>query len=174
MIRPKNIRWSLLTAPVLFGALISPLRAGDPLPHTKATSIVIYKSRREMQLMAGDKVLKTYKVSLGSSPVGAKECEGDGRTPEGEYRIVGRNAKSQFHKSLRISYPNDSDRENAAKRRCSPGGDIMIHGLPNGYSWIGKGHLAKDWTAGCIAVTDAEIEEIWRAVPDGIAVEIKA
>lgn len=169
----RKIRWALLTLPVLAGAALSPLRASHPLPSgSSATRIVIFKSKRELQLVSGDKVLKTYKVALGTEPVGAKQCQGDGRTPEGTYSIAGRNPKSQFHRALRVSYPNADDKARAAKAGCAPGGDIMIHGLPNGYGWIGAGHTKKDWTAGCIAVTDAEIEEIWKAVPDGALVEI--
>lgn len=167
-----KIRWKLLTLPVLLGSVTSLLQAAAPAPQTKADKIVIRKSERKLELLSGEKVLKTYRVSLGPHATGPKSCEGDGKTPEGMYRIVSRNSKSAFHKSLRISYPEDRDRSRAAKLKCSPGGDIMIHGLPNGYGWIGGGHLAKDWTAGCIAVTDAEIEEIWNAVADGTKVEI--
>jgi murein L,D-transpeptidase YafK len=122
---------------------------------------------------AEGKVLKTYKVALGKHPVGPKTREGDMRTPEGLYRIDGRNAHSQFHKSLHISYPNARDRERAQKLGVKPGGDIMIHGLPNGQGSVGKAHLQSDWTWGCIAVTDEEIEEIWRLVPDGTVIEIR-
>jgi murein L,D-transpeptidase YafK len=169
-----RIRWKLLTLPVLLGACTSLLhgaRAAPPAP--AADRIVIYKSKREMQLFSGSKLLKTYRVALGPVPKGAKACEGDGKTPEGTYRIIGRNAKSAFHKSLRVSYPSEHDRTRAAAAGCSPGGDIMIHGLPNGYGWVGAGHRAKDWTAGCIAVTDAEIEEIWQRVANGTVVEIR-
>ncbi len=169
-----KIRWKLLTVSVLWGAVISPLRADTPLPAgAKADAILIFKSKRELQLLHEGKVLKSYKVSLGGVPTGAKERQGDHKTPEGIYAITGRNAASKFHRSLRISYPNEKDRKRAASLGVSPGGDIMIHGLPNGYGWIGRGHLSRDWTDGCIAVTDEEIEEIWRAVPDGTRVEIR-
>jgi murein L,D-transpeptidase YafK len=169
-----KIRWKLLTLPVLWGALISPLNAETPVPaDAKADAVVVLKSKRELQLLKSGRILKTYKISLGSVPVGAKEQQGDHRTPEGKYTIVGRNRASKFHWSLRISYPNTQDKNRAAKLGVAPGGDIMIHGLPNGYGWIGRGHLARDWTDGCIAVTDKEIEEIWRAVPDGTPVEIR-
>lgn len=159
---------------MLLGAVTSLLHAAERAPQAKADKIVIRKSERKLELYSGETLLKTYKVALGATPKGAKSCEGDGKTPEGTYRIVSRNSKSAFHRSLRISYPDNKDRARAAKLRCSPGGDIMIHGLPNGYGWIGAGHRSKDWTAGCIAVTDAEIEEIWNVVPDGTVVEIKA
>lgn len=169
-----KIRCKLFTLPVLWGALISPLFAQTPLAtDTKTDSVVVLKSKRELQMVKRGQVLKTYKISLGAVPVGAKERQGDHKTPEGKYTITGRNRNSKFHWSLRLSYPNAQDRDRAAKLGVSPGGDIMIHGLPNGYGWIGRGHLAKDWTDGCIAVTNREIEEIWRAVPDGTPVEIR-
>ena len=175
--RPETrlrIRWKLLTLPILFGTCASLLQAAEKPPRTTANKIVIHKSSRRLELYSDGKLVKSYKVSLGPAPEGAKTCEGDGKTPEGVYRIVGRNSKSAFHRSLRVSYPNEQDRARSAKLGCRTGGDIMIHGLPNGYGWIGAGHLAKDWTAGCIAVTDAEIEEIWNAVADGTLVEIQA
>lgn len=170
-----KIRWNLLTVPVLCGAILSPLHAKPTAePKTpKADRIVILKSKRELQLWSNGALLKAYRVSLGAVPTGRKEHVGDHRTPEGSYVISGRNAKSKFHRALRISYPNADDRARAAALRVSPGGDIMIHGLPNGYGWVGRGHLARDWTDGCIAVTDQEIEEIWTLVADGTPVEIK-
>ncbi|MEI2779728.1 MAG: L,D-transpeptidase family protein [Candidatus Competibacter sp.] len=127
----------------------------------------MHKAERELLLVAGEKTLKRYRIALGGHPQGHKTQEGDRRTPEGVYRIAGRNPRSAYHLSLRISYPNEDDRIQAASRGVSPGGDIMIHGLPNGFGWIGRLHRWADWTAGCIAVTDSEIEEIWRSVPDG-------
>jgi murein L,D-transpeptidase YafK len=111
-------------------------------------------------------------VALGGDPVGPKTRLGDHKTPEGLYAIVGRNDKSEFHRSLRLSYPNEKDRSRARKQKVSPGGDIMIHGLPNGYGAVGAAHALHDWTDGCIAVTNQEIEEIWAAVPDGTPVQI--
>lgn len=135
--------------------------------------ILIKKQKRLLTLFANNKVVKEYSVSLGSDPIGPKRCEGDGKTPEGDYKIVGRNLKSAFHKSLRVSYPNEQDRKLSAIEKCSPGGDIMIHGLPNGVGWVGGSHRLSDWTAGCIAVTDSEIDEIWRLVADGTRVQIE-
>ena len=117
--------------------------------------------------------VRSYKIALGGSPVGKKQCQGDQKTPEGTYSITGRNPQSAFHRSLRVSYPNAEDIANARRLRCSPGGDIMIHGLPNGRGWLGATHVNSDWTLGCIAVTNAEIEEVWKAVPNGTAVEIR-
>ncbi len=137
-----------------------------------ADRIVINKARRELLLLRKGKVIRSYKVALGTNPLGPKERRGDGRTPEGTYTITGRNARSNYHRALRVSYPNAQDRARAARLRVNPGGDIMIHGLPNGQGYIGAAHRLMDWTLGCIAVTNAEIEEIWRLVPDGTAVQI--
>jgi murein L,D-transpeptidase YafK len=142
-------------------------------PNEKVDRVLVLKSERKLQLLNGSKVLKEYRVALGSSPVGRKEGEGDGKTPEGIYTIDYRKKDSQFHRALHISYPNKADRERAAKAKVNPGGMIMIHGIMNGYGWIGSAHRARDWTLGCIAVTDQEIEEIWALVQDGTTVEIR-
>ena len=131
----------------------------------QADAIRVSKSERRMQLLRDGKVLRTYRIALGDAPVGHKRQQGDERTPEGDYTISFRNTKSRFHLSLRVSYPNAADRAQAAARGVDPGGDIMIHGnTPPGYTG--------DWTDGCIAVTDAEIEEIWRLVPVGTPIRI--
>jgi murein L,D-transpeptidase YafK len=139
----------------------------------KADRIIVHKKARTMELMHAGRMLKTYKIALGGEPVGPKTRQGDHRTPEGVYVIDSRNAQSKFHRSLHISYPSASDRERARKLGLPPGGDVFIHGLPNGYGWIGAGHRARDWTDGCIAVTDQEIEEIWSLVANGTPVEIR-
>lgn len=135
--------------------------------------IVVQKSSRKMTLHRGSEALKSYRIALGGNPVGHKEVEGDQKTPEGIYRISGRNPNSRFHLSLRISYPNAADILHAQTLGLSPGGDIMIHGLPNGFSGHGSTHNLIDWTAGCLAVTNEEIEEIWRVTPDETVVEIR-
>jgi murein L,D-transpeptidase YafK len=140
---------------------------------TKVDKVLILKSARKLQLLSADKVVKEYLVALGNSPRGAKERQGDGKTPEGTYVIDYRNKNSQFHRSLHVSYPNAADKARARKLGVSPGGDIFIHGLMNGYGWIGAAHRNKDWTLGCIAVTNEEIEEIWKLVADGTLVEIR-
>ncbi len=117
--------------------------------------------------------VRTFDVALGKNPVGAKVRRGDGKTPEGVYFIEGRNPQSKYHLSLRISYPAAKDRSRAAMRGVSAGGDIMIHGLPPAFSDVGALHRQQDWTEGCIAVTNEEIEEIWRAVPNGARILIK-
>ena len=137
-----------------------------------ADLVLIEKGARQLTLKREGKVVAVFKVALGSSPRGPKECQGDAKTPEGEYQITGRNSHSAFHRSLRISYPSKSDRKRAAALGCAPGGDIMIHGLPNGRGWVGASHRLTDWTNGCVAVTDSEIEQIWKLVPDGVMVRI--
>ena len=134
--------------------------------------MVVNKSRRELLLLSGGNVLRSYRISLGFDPVGHKVKDGDGRTPEGRYAIDRRNPRSAYHLSLRISYPNEADRLRAGELGVDPGGDIMIHGLPNGVDAAERGHPERDWTRGCIAVSDAEMEEIWSLVADGTAVEI--
>jgi len=146
----------------------APLAAAE-----RADRIVIDKTARTLQLLRDGRPLKTYRVSLGGAPVGAKQREGDQRTPEGEYRIDYRNPQSSYHLALHISYPSADDTRRAQQAGVAPGGDIMIHGAPNGLGWIGRLHRLRDWTAGCVAVTDHEIEEIWRAVPDGTPVTLR-
>jgi murein L,D-transpeptidase YafK len=138
----------------------------------KVDRIVIVKSDHTMALMSGGRALKSYKVALGN-PKGAKKQAGDRQTPEGVYVIDSKNAHSRFHRALHISYPNQADRERARKLGVTPGGDIEIHGLPGTYAWLGWLHRFKDWTAGCIAVTNSEIDEIYSQVEVGTPVEIK-
>lgn len=146
----------------------APVVQGGP-----ASKVLIEKGRRALTLLSQDKVLKTYKIALGGNPKGPKERQGDNKTPEGAYIIDSRNRDSAYHLSLHISYPNEKDRKRARELGVSPGGNIMIHGLKNGFSWIGDLHTESDWTKGCIAVTDEEIEEIAALVPNGTAVEIR-
>jgi murein L,D-transpeptidase YafK len=155
------------------GTAVIALR-GEALPAgAVADRVIVAKGRRQLLLMKEGSVLKRYAVSLGREPEGAKRFEGDRRTPEGSYTIDGRNAGSRYHLALHVSYPNAADVARAAAAGRSAGGDIMIHGLPNGRGWLGPLHRLRDWTTGCIAVTDAEIEELWRAVPDGTPMEIR-
>ncbi|MGC2743411.1 MAG: L,D-transpeptidase family protein [Candidatus Angelobacter sp.] len=140
---------------------------------TQADKIIILKSARSMTLFSGGKVLKTYKVALGSVPVGPKRVEGDHKTPEGDYIIDAKNPHSQFHLSLHISYPSAADRQTARSMGQRPGGAIMIHGLARPFAYLGPLHRQIDWTDGCIAVTNAEIEEIWKLVPVGTRVEVR-
>src|SRR4030043_1588090 len=140
----------------------------------KADKIVVIKSKRVMLLLNNVEILKAYRSSLGKHPVGHKTFQGDQKTPEGTYVIDSRISDSKFYLALHISYPNDSDIKNAQKLGVDTGGDIVIHGLPNGLGKkIGRLHRMTDWTDGCIAVTNSEMEEIWKLIPDGTAIEIK-
>jgi len=138
-----------------------------------ADKILIEKKARRLTLLLKGEVLKTYKIALGGNPDGPKERQGDNKTPEGTYFIDSKNKDSQYHLSLHISYPNESDKKRARELGISPGGDIMVHGIKNGFSWVGDAHTEADWTKGCIAVTDEEIEEIDKLVPNGTIVEIR-
>jgi murein L,D-transpeptidase YafK len=140
---------------------------------SKVDLVLVEKSQHILTLLSRGKVQRTYKVALGRSPTGAKEKQGDHKTPEGHYILDRRNTNSRFYKSIHISYPNQQDKEKAQRRGFEAGGDIMIHGLPNGFGWLGSAHRALDWTDGCIAVTDVEMDEIWKLVPDGTAIEIR-
>ena len=140
---------------------------------TTIDRIVVEKSARRLSVFRNGNQIKTYRIALGRSPLGAKQEEGDMKTPEGIYKIDGRNPQSSFHLALHVSYPSDEDDKRAAAHGVSAGFDIMIHGIQNGRGWIGAFHRWSDWTAGCIAVTDEEIEELWRVTPDGTTIEIR-
>jgi hypothetical protein len=137
-----------------------------------ADSILVQKGAHRLTLFRGGMPVVTYAVALGRNPVGQKERAGDYRTPEGLYHIDGRNPGSRYHLGLHVSYPNAQDVARARTLGVSTGGDIMIHGLPNGQGSVGTAHRAYDWTNGCVAVTDEEIEEIWSSVPVGTPVRI--
>ena len=133
----------------------------------EVTSVQVQKSARKMYLLHGDQVLESYDVALGFAPQGPKQFEGDGRTPEGSYLINRRKPDSDYYLSLGISYPNDADRAAALAAGQSPGGDIFIHGRSR---W--KGRNNGDWTAGCIAVRDREMEVVYAMVRDGTRIDI--
>jgi murein L,D-transpeptidase YafK len=153
---------------------MTPLESAMSKPKMySADSIVLDKSARKLSMYEHGQLVKSYIVALGRNPVGDKIKRGDGRTPEGLYRIEGRNSGSKYHLSLRVSYPSADDRALAMRRGVSPGGDIMLHGLPKEFATVGALHREQDWTEGCVALTNEEIEEIWRAVPDGAWIHIK-
>ncbi len=160
-----------LAAPLAFLLLFSHIAVAESPEH--ADRVVVLKSKRTLYIYQGDKILRTYRVALGGNPVGPKTRQGDHKTPEGNYRIDAKKPKSQFHLALHVSYPNEHDVKNARKLGVNPGGDIMIHGLPDRYAFMGKLHANYDWTEGCIAVSNSEIEEIWKLVPVGTVVGIK-
>ncbi|REJ79588.1 MAG: hypothetical protein DWQ47_01000 [Acidobacteria bacterium] len=139
----------------------------------KADKVVVKKSERKLLLLKDGEVLGEYGISLGDAPVGHKRQEGDERTPEGEYVLDWRNEKSSFYKSIHVSYPNEEDKAAAAARGVSPGGLIMIHGQKNYFGWLWPLTQGTDWTDGCIAVTNREMEEIWRSVENGTSITIE-
>lgn len=134
--------------------------------------VVIYKGDRLLQLKSNGRVLRSYEIALGAEPRGHKLNEGDSRTPEGVYTLDWRNASSQFYRSIHISYPGEDDQAAALRKGLSPGGLIMIHGLPNGRGAGEMNHPSSDWTNGCIAVTNEEMDEIWSLVEDGTTIMI--
>jgi murein L,D-transpeptidase YafK len=174
---PVSCRRNIPRARLLFGFFISTfacaLLSQQPQSTLKVDSILILKKDHTLQLLSAGKVVRTYKVALGTGGLAPKQREGDARTPEGHYTIDAKNLDSHYHRGLHVSYPNAEDRQRAAKLGVPPGGAIMIHGLPNGKGYIGAAHRLYDWTLGCIAVTDQEIEEIWDLVPVGTPVEIR-
>jgi len=149
------------------------LRPKAPVTGTMADLVMVHKGARRLELYRKGVLLKGYTISLGSHPIGAKWGEGDGRTPEGEYTIDYHKADSSFHRSLHISYPEPKDMAVAHSHGVSPGGLVMIHGTKNGRSPQKESQLPSDWTDGCIAVTDPEIDEIWRMVPDGTRIVLQ-
>lgn len=135
--------------------------------------ILLYKCKRQLLVYSNGTLLKTYKVSLGRNPIGAKEFQGDRKTPEGIYSIADKNPHSGYHKNLGISYPNKHDVEHAKTLGKPTGGDIKIHGYKNGLGFIGKFIKWSDWTLGCIALTNNDVNELYKAVKIGTMIEIK-
>ncbi len=171
---PLSIKAALVTILLLAGCGSSSRadnRIAGVTKDTKADRIVVDKSDRVMILFKGQTEITRYSgIRLGDAPVGAKQFEGDEKTPEGTYTISGRNPGSSYHLSLKISYPNAVDRAFAKAKGRAPGGDIFIHGQPN--RWTGP-TLASDWTDGCIALSNAQVEQLWRIVADGTTITIK-
>ena len=164
---PSRLREGLGVGLLLGLASCAPVERAPP---GTADLVIVDKSDRTLTLMRGGAVLKTYRgIALGGAPVGHKRFEGDEKTPEGRYTIDYRNPDSAYHLSLHISYPDAEDLAYAKAQLRSPGGDIFIHGQPNAMIF---GTLSGDWTDGCIAVSNEEIEELWAAVPDGTPIEI--
>jgi murein L,D-transpeptidase YafK len=141
-------------------------------PQLLADRVVVRKSERRMYLMHGENVLRSYRVALGLNPVGPKEQEGDSRTPEGHYQLTRRNPRSEYFLSIQVSYPNDRDMQRARRNRLTPGGSIMIHGLPNELRREPSYYEKRDWTDGCIAVSDSDMLEIWLMTPPDTPIDI--
>jgi murein L,D-transpeptidase YafK len=180
---PSFLRLCLaITASAMTLTLAAPMAtAADPAPPPaewekyatpKADTIIVYKGERRLELRRGGILLRSYHVALGHHPAGPKLQEGDGRTPEGSYIIDRRKLESDYHLALHISYPDDRDRQRAAQRGVSPGGNIMIHGLPGYMIPAAIKKLPPDWTNGCIALSNEDMNEVWRLVDDGVTVDI--
>ncbi|KAF1003586.1 MAG: hypothetical protein E5299_02465 [Burkholderia gladioli] len=167
----------LVTLAFLYTLVAKRLLSGEAPPMqpvlVQAQSILVHKAEHKMWLLGPNGPLREYQIALGPTPEGHKQQEGDGRTPEGRYVIDWRNDHSAAHLSLHISYPNPKDAQHAEQIGAEPGGNIMIHGLTNGWGGLGKLHRLYDWTNGCIAVTNTEMEEIWSLVPNGTPIDIQ-
>jgi murein L,D-transpeptidase YafK len=161
----------VLIAGMLLLSLVLPDRS--PASTDVADRVILIKNRRVLLLIENGEILRAYKVALGKQPLGPKIKEGDKRTPEGTYILDSRKPQSKFYRGLHVSYPSEADSANARKLGVLPGGDIMLHGLSALREPLGKFHRRYDWTDGCIAVTNTEIEEIWKLVPDGTPIEIR-
>ena len=159
---------------VLAGLATWSLWPSSALPaDAKADLVVVHKATHSLELYRHGALLKSYSVSLGRHPEGTKRHQGDGRTPEGQYVLDYRKPNSSFYRALHISYPSPADLVAARTQGVDPGGLVMVHGMKNGWGWLGRLHLAFDWTDGCVAVTDREMDEIWRAVPDGTKITLE-
>ena len=173
--------------PAAAAAIILTLNSGctapTPVPPVAATpappkprmadEVVVLKSQRVLELLSEGKVIETFPIALGAHAEGTKRRLGDGRTPEGHYRIDGRTTRTRWSRELHISYPNTHDRARAAAEHVDPGGGIYIHGMPRDYGPYDPPFWLRDWTEGCVAVGNAAIVKIWDAVPDGTPVDIK-
>jgi murein L,D-transpeptidase YafK len=168
-IAARIVVWLALAAPAMpaLGDL------GGPSVLERADSIVVLKSERKLQLLKAGRVLRTFEISLGLVPVGHKEREGDFRTPEGRYYVESRKADSDYFLSLKVSYPNDQDRARARALGVDPGGQIMIHGLPNEQKYDAKRYQGWDWTDGCIAVSNSDMIDIWLMTGETTPIEIR-
>ncbi len=173
-----RIIWIVALVAAMFVGYVAYMRYSAPTPppplkplEHQISRIVIEKADRRMTLYSGEDAVRTYQIALGFAPAGDKQQEGDGKTPEGVFKINRKNPNSSYHLSLGIDYPQQEDRDRAAQLGVSPGGDIFIHGQPNGIG--GLTTMTHDWTAGCIAVSDAEVAEIWAVTDIGTEVEIR-
>lgn len=170
---PRLPSLAIVMSAALLALVAKPMRADNFGSLPTATHILVEKAERRMTLFDRDRVLRTYRIALGVSPLGAKQFEGDQRTPEGRYRIVARNPRSDYFLSLQVSYPDARDVERARRAGVKPGGAIMIHGLPNQPRQSPEYYAKTDWTDGCIALGNADMMEVWMLVADNIPIEIR-
>lgn len=154
-------------------AAVAPVPSPPPAAPLAADRVVVLKGRRILELQRAGKTLASFPIALGSHSIGPKQQQGDGRTPEGSYRIDGRSTNTRWSRELHISYPDPRDRAQAAEKHVDPGGAIFIHGMPRDYGPYDPPFWVKDWTDGCIAVGNAAIVKIWDAVPDGTPIDIR-
>jgi murein L,D-transpeptidase YafK len=164
--------WARIPVALCACLITTPVLERNALQWQKVELVRVEKSNRQLELIGGGQILRRYSIALGGDPVGHKHREGDERTPEGRYVLDWRNPNSVAHRSIHISYPNADDKAAAKARGVDPGGFIMIHGQPNGFGWLGRLLQMVDWTDGCIAVTNADMDEIWTMVADGTPIEI--
>jgi murein L,D-transpeptidase YafK len=149
---------------------LRPASKMDTLP--LVDRVIVRKAQRRLLLMNGGNVVRSYHVSLGLNPTGQKERSGDFRTPEGSYRLERRNPRSDYFLSIQVSYPNDMDLRRARAHHWDTGGSIMIHGLPNWLKHEPEYYEKNDWTDGCIALSNADMTEIWMLIPDAVPIDI--
>ncbi len=147
------------------------MRSTDSLP--TVDHVVVHKGERKLFLMHGDDIVRTYKIALGLNPIGTKQRAGDFRTPEGSYRLVRRNPRSDYFLSMQVSYPNEADLKHARRYHWDTGGAIMVHGLPNQLKHDPSYYESRDWTDGCIAVSNSDMLEIWLLTPDNAPIDIR-
>lgn len=181
MLRQSRLLPALLCGALCVGAsvradgVLTPVNTGAAASTSRelpiANRVVVYKGARRMELLNGDEVLRSFHISLGLVPTGHKERSGDFRTPEGRYYLTRRNSRSDFFMSIQVSYPNDRDRRYARENGWDPGGAIMIHGMPNQLRREPE-YYARDWTDGCIAVTNSDMIEIWLLTRNNTPIDI--
>ena len=176
---PTNLLAACLVGACLAGSVLLSTPASANIAQSSsaqlptATEVVVHKAKRRLELWHGKRLLRSYRVSLGLNPYGHKEQEGDFRTPEGRYILDTRNPRSEFFLSIRVSYPNARDVARARSAGVPPGGQIMIHGLPNDPRWPPEHYAREDWTDGCIALNNADMMEVWMLVADGTPIYIR-
>jgi murein L,D-transpeptidase YafK len=166
--RPMNLNRPIFLLILLFS--LQPLHA---VHAQKADKVLVIKSEGRLHLLNKGQRFASYRATFGAQPVGHKERRGDERTPEGHYVLDYKNPNSQFYKSIHISYPNAQDRRNARHLGVNPGGDIMVHGQTNGWGWAGPLMQFLPWTDGCVALSNGDMDEVWKAVDPGTPIEIR-
>lgn len=165
---------TIVTKPILKDAPPAPLASpAETRPGSRIEKVLVLKSQRRLELISNGEPLKTYRISLGKRPVGAKEREGDKRTPEGFYWLDWRKISERYNLAIHVSYPNVTDAAKASREGVSPGGMIMIHGTPDSKEYPEQLFHTLDWTEGCIAMSNIDMREVWNLVPDGTMIEIR-